>query len=189
MACARCHDHKFDPIPQRDYYALAGIFRSTETLYGTTLVIQNNRRTTELLELPAGANPPVIGQRLSPDARADLERQLESMQARQREIARGGRQATQGNAEYLRRQAQIHLLEARLANFGADGKPRPLAMAVRDRRRRPTARSTPAASRTRPARSSRAACRRCWRPATGRCGRPGRAGWSWPSSSGPTGTR
>ena len=34
VACARCHDHKFDPIPTRDYYALAGIFRSTETLYG-----------------------------------------------------------------------------------------------------------------------------------------------------------
>jgi hypothetical protein len=28
--CARCHDHKFDPIPTRDYYALAGIFRSTK---------------------------------------------------------------------------------------------------------------------------------------------------------------
>jgi len=34
VSCARCHDHKFDPIPTRDYYALAGIFRSTETLYG-----------------------------------------------------------------------------------------------------------------------------------------------------------
>jgi hypothetical protein len=34
-SCARCHDHKFDPIPTSDYYALAGIFRSTETLYGT----------------------------------------------------------------------------------------------------------------------------------------------------------
>lgn len=30
VACARCHDHKFDPIPQTDFYALAGIFRSTE---------------------------------------------------------------------------------------------------------------------------------------------------------------
>lgn len=30
FACARCHDHKFDPISIRDYYALAGIFRSTE---------------------------------------------------------------------------------------------------------------------------------------------------------------
>lgn len=32
VSCARCHDHKFDPIPQRDYYALAGIFTSTVTL-------------------------------------------------------------------------------------------------------------------------------------------------------------
>jgi hypothetical protein len=32
VACARCHDHKFDPIPTADYYALAGIFRSTNTL-------------------------------------------------------------------------------------------------------------------------------------------------------------
>ena len=29
VSCARCHDHKFDPIPTSDYYALAGIFRST----------------------------------------------------------------------------------------------------------------------------------------------------------------
>ena len=26
VACARCHDHKFDPIPQQDYYSLAGVF-------------------------------------------------------------------------------------------------------------------------------------------------------------------
>ena len=32
ISCARCHDHKFDPIPTEDYYALAGIFRSTRTL-------------------------------------------------------------------------------------------------------------------------------------------------------------
>jgi mono/diheme cytochrome c family protein len=30
VACARCHDHKYDPIPTTDYYALAGIFASTE---------------------------------------------------------------------------------------------------------------------------------------------------------------
>ncbi|MCO8122096.1 PSD1 and planctomycete cytochrome C domain-containing protein [Stieleria sp. TO1_6] len=30
VACARCHDHKFDPIPTTDYYALAGVFASTE---------------------------------------------------------------------------------------------------------------------------------------------------------------
>ena len=30
VACARCHDHKFDPIPTADYYSLAGVFLSTE---------------------------------------------------------------------------------------------------------------------------------------------------------------
>jgi mono/diheme cytochrome c family protein len=30
VACARCHDHKFDPISTVDYYALAGVFASTE---------------------------------------------------------------------------------------------------------------------------------------------------------------
>ncbi|MCS6850199.1 MAG: DUF1553 domain-containing protein, partial [Gemmataceae bacterium] len=34
LGCARCHDHKFDPIPSSDYYALAGIFGSTRTLDG-----------------------------------------------------------------------------------------------------------------------------------------------------------
>ncbi len=34
VACARCHDHKTEPIAKRDYYALAGIFSSTRTLSG-----------------------------------------------------------------------------------------------------------------------------------------------------------
>src|SRR5438034_5638196 len=29
LACARCHDHKFDPIPTQDYYSLAGVFHSS----------------------------------------------------------------------------------------------------------------------------------------------------------------
>jgi hypothetical protein len=32
VACARCHDHKFDPIPTEDYYSLAGVFRSTKLI-------------------------------------------------------------------------------------------------------------------------------------------------------------
>jgi cytochrome c553 len=32
LGCARCHDHKFDPIRTDDYYALAGIFKSTRTM-------------------------------------------------------------------------------------------------------------------------------------------------------------
>lgn len=34
VSCARCHDHKFDPIPTSDYYSLAGIFTSTEIAAG-----------------------------------------------------------------------------------------------------------------------------------------------------------
>jgi hypothetical protein len=33
LRCARCHDHKYDPITQRDYYALYGIFASTKFPY------------------------------------------------------------------------------------------------------------------------------------------------------------
>ncbi|WP_254507172.1 DUF1553 domain-containing protein [Anatilimnocola floriformis] len=42
VACARCHDHKFDPIQQQDYYALAGIFRSTDVFSG---VKRGNNKT------------------------------------------------------------------------------------------------------------------------------------------------
>ncbi|MBA4031214.1 MAG: hypothetical protein C0478_10050 [Planctomyces sp.] len=34
VSCARCHDHKFDPVSQREYYAVAGIFTSTDLLAG-----------------------------------------------------------------------------------------------------------------------------------------------------------
>ena len=30
VACAQCHDHKYDPVTQKDYYALAGVFASTD---------------------------------------------------------------------------------------------------------------------------------------------------------------
>lgn len=51
VSCARCHDHKFDPISTADYYAMAGIFKSTETLWGTIAGNQNHR-ASDLLELP-----------------------------------------------------------------------------------------------------------------------------------------
>jgi len=35
VSCARCHDHKFDPITARDYYALAGVFASTKMVNKT----------------------------------------------------------------------------------------------------------------------------------------------------------
>ena len=38
LGCARCHDHKFDPIDSHDYYALAGIFKSTRTMVNHNVV-------------------------------------------------------------------------------------------------------------------------------------------------------
>ncbi|MFT5322602.1 MAG: hypothetical protein ACI8P0_000437 [Planctomycetaceae bacterium] len=49
-SCARCHDHKFDPVPQKEYYALAGIFRSTNTFYGTD-ASNGNRNPSRLLSI------------------------------------------------------------------------------------------------------------------------------------------
>ena len=54
VSCARCHDHKFDPIPTADYYALAGIFLSTEPLYGTIKQKYSNS-PTDLLPIGPGA--------------------------------------------------------------------------------------------------------------------------------------
>jgi hypothetical protein len=38
VACARCHDHKYDAITQRDYYGLYGVFASTERPYDLPLL-------------------------------------------------------------------------------------------------------------------------------------------------------
>src|SRR5262249_37309685 len=32
VGCAQCHDHKYDPIPTKDYYSLLGVFRSSENV-------------------------------------------------------------------------------------------------------------------------------------------------------------
>jgi len=52
VACARCHDHKFDPIPTRDYYGLAGVFKSTKTMASLATVAKAHERPL------AGPEPP-----------------------------------------------------------------------------------------------------------------------------------
>ena len=42
LGCARCHDHKFDPIQTADYYGLAGVFKSTKTMETYTKVAKWN---------------------------------------------------------------------------------------------------------------------------------------------------
>ena len=51
--CARCHDHKFDPISQRDYYAIAGFFQSTSSVYKTDRGVWSDVISIELPETEA----------------------------------------------------------------------------------------------------------------------------------------
>lgn len=44
IACARCHDHKFDPISTADYYALAGIFKSTQSMQSLKTIAKYNEK-------------------------------------------------------------------------------------------------------------------------------------------------
>lgn len=50
LACARCHDHKFDPISTEDYYAMAGVFFSSHIATGK--LIADDRLGNELIEVP-----------------------------------------------------------------------------------------------------------------------------------------
>ena len=49
VTCARCHDHKFDPIPTKDYYALAGILRNAKAL--------ETANVSKWIEVPLPADP------------------------------------------------------------------------------------------------------------------------------------
>jgi hypothetical protein len=87
VTCARCHDHKFDPIPSKDYYALAGIFYSTDTLFGT-IQQKYSRWPTDLV--PFGPNSKklhdaVLAHRKKID---DLNKSLKESQAAQKKITK-----------------------------------------------------------------------------------------------------
>ncbi len=55
VSCARCHDHKFDPLPTRDYYALYGIFKSTRFAFPGTEIYRRPHSLTPLAQGTAAA--------------------------------------------------------------------------------------------------------------------------------------
>ncbi len=93
IACARCHDHKFDPIPTTDYYALAGIFHSTETYSG----VRANKKTagdkqllplTGVEETAKPPPPPTAEQTAHREEIAKIESELDALHAMQRQAAK-----------------------------------------------------------------------------------------------------
>ncbi|MEE2643032.1 MAG: PSD1 and planctomycete cytochrome C domain-containing protein [Planctomycetota bacterium] len=94
VACARCHDHKFDPIPQTDYYAMAGVFLSTNTYFGTASLTRN-RRPSSLIELPVD-DPDPGTQPLTPAEIAEKKKERERLQEEAATILRNRRLAVRG---------------------------------------------------------------------------------------------
>lgn len=139
IACARCHDHKFDPITQRDYYALAGIFMSSETLYGTHSQLQNLNPST-LIELDDEAGLPAGLAKISPSEVAILKQRKEQAEKTANEAMEdlrasgGNRNDPAGNflrIRVLRDQAESRNSDLEL--FREDGTPKTLVMGVLDR--------------------------------------------------------
>jgi hypothetical protein len=61
VACARCHDHKFDPVSQREYYALAGILDSKRAIQAWLDMPERRRETERLHSEIAGLNEALSG--------------------------------------------------------------------------------------------------------------------------------
>jgi hypothetical protein len=128
VACARCHDHKFDPIPQKDYYAVAGIFRSTETCYGTVRLFQNVH-PSPVLTLPKDAGVTIPLQPLTAERRETIQKQMKDTREQMSNLT--------GQNAFIQRilmQSRVTGLQSQLDQYDSDGTPKPLAMGVREGR-------------------------------------------------------
>ncbi len=142
VACARCHDHKFEAITQKDYYALAGIFGNMETYFGGTIT-QQNRNISRLIELPIrdtndfdrGMTPEQIAAVKSEIQRIKTElTDLRRQQAQARREA-GKSPATATNPQEIQRMVVQQTtvlggLQAQLDTLGEDGQVLTLCMGV-----------------------------------------------------------
>ena len=149
VACARCHDHKFDPIPQTDYYAMAGIFASTKTYFGNPpssyaqVKTAQVRRTSSLILLPVD-DPNPFDPRYAKSELTQLQEQIQDLQQelaainprRQKLMMEDqGKAKQQVNLQRQRRrlEADISRLSVKLAIVDDEGQPRAYCMGVQDR--------------------------------------------------------
>lgn len=140
VACARCHDHKFDPIPQTDYYAMAGLFRNMTTYYGNppseygSFSSAQTRRTSSLILLPI-EDPNPFDKRYTAKELADLKQEIIDTQ---QDAADGRRQALQSGDQQaairnrLRTQNRLTELTAKLSVVDEQGNPRSYCMGVQE---------------------------------------------------------
>lgn len=75
LGCARCHDHKFDPITQNDYYGMAGIFFSSHILPKLTPKGQGEN----ILRIPLVSSAEMARRKLREEKIAKLDTQIEAL--------------------------------------------------------------------------------------------------------------
>jgi hypothetical protein len=81
VACARCHDHKFDAISQKDYYSMMGFLVSSSQRLARFETIETERKiSTDLAHLRAQAGPELL-RALAQAVRPEIERLPEVLQA------------------------------------------------------------------------------------------------------------
>lgn len=131
ISCARCHDHKFDPIPTADYYAIAGIFTSTETKFGTARTV-GSIQSASLNELPANAYVPV-GTMLTKAEVEKLKTRHIDLKKQRDDAIEAGKKDMQPNIRLLGINAQLSIVEKQLGYYDSDGNPKKMAMGVSDR--------------------------------------------------------
>ncbi len=130
LACARCHDHKFDPISQKDYTRISGIFQNTDTRYGTIRLIQNIR-PSKLQELPKGAKLSNPLPNLTKSEMVALQEDIQSLKAKRLELIPSGKLFT--SPEGILTQVRLATAESRLESYTPEGTPKNLAMGVKDK--------------------------------------------------------
>lgn len=125
LGCARCHDHKFDPIPTRDYYALAGIFRSTKTLIHDNV---SNWVDTPLVVPDEEERVLRIHEEKMSGYKAQLKAAKDALKATSANAPTTGDSQETSEAKALRE--QIQQLEKELKACKEQGPIRPVAMSV-----------------------------------------------------------
>jgi hypothetical protein len=140
VACARCHDHKFDPFAMEDYYALAGVFASTRTYFGTH-VSPTNRIGGDPLILPRGAGLPILHKSISQARVASLKAELAGLKKEEEDGQAAIKKALETGTEpekafSLRDALRIFWksggIEGELEKVDESGQALPLAMGVLD---------------------------------------------------------
>ena len=139
VACSRCHDHKFDAIPMSDYYAMAGIFLSSDTFYGTTDAVQNQHQT-ELITLPSsyhgGGRDLSLGELIDREFQLSVIRERRDNQLEQIREARRMGNLTEANrlrGGILGLNNQLSIRRTVLGNYSENGNLIPRAMGMADR--------------------------------------------------------